>query len=179
MSAAHRLRVVLLLWKPRVESDPGDVTTAGLPYVLQVQLSDDATRWEPPGVVVRPGEPVSAAAARVADALGIVLPNVRRVLALDERPAAPGLPAETVLLVDGGWCTDADAVEVPPCPCAHERGCQHRRRWVTAEEACGTDAALAVGLGAAVGVAPALMVGRGEPSGPVGGDGGTRPGRGG
>ncbi|QKW52062.1 hypothetical protein [Streptomyces buecherae] len=160
MSVAHRLRVVLLLWKPRVESDPGDVTTAGWPHVLQVQLSDDATRWEPPGVVVRPGEQVTAAAARVATALGLAPPNLRRVLAVDERPASPGAPAEIVLLMDGGWCTDADLVEAPACLCVHDRHCRHRRRWATAEEACATDAALAVGLGAAVGIAPALVVDR-------------------
>ncbi len=160
MSVAHRLRVVLVLWKPRVESYPGDVTTAGWPHVLQVQLSADATGWEPPGVVVRPGERVTAAAARVAAALGLALPNLHRVLAVDERPALPGVPAEIALLMDGGWSTDADLVEAPACLCVHDRDCWHRRRWATAEEACATDAALAVGLSAAVGIAPAFVVDR-------------------
>lgn len=160
MSGGHRLRVVLLLWKPRIADAPTDVTTAGWPHVLQVQLARDRTLWEPPGVVVRPGEQVLAAAERIASALGTALPNLHRVLAIDERPAASGHPAELVLLVDGGWCTDEDAVTAPACLCPHERDCQHRRRWVTAEEACANDMALAVGLGAAVGIAPAFVVQR-------------------
>ncbi|MBC3985973.1 hypothetical protein H8N01_26190 [Streptomyces sp. AC536] len=170
MRGAHRLRVVLVVWKPRIADDPSDVTTAGWPHVLQVQLARDREVWEPPGVVVRPGERVVTAAARVADAVGIGLPNLQRVLAVDERPAVGGAPAELMLLVDGGWCTDADVVEVPDCLCAHERGCRHRRRWATAEVACADDAALAVGLGAAVGITPAFVVareGEGEPSGAV------------
>ncbi|MFE6778535.1 hypothetical protein [Streptomyces sp. NPDC057702] len=160
MSAARRLRVVLVVWKPRNAGDPGDVTTAGWPHVLQVQLARDADVWEPPSAVVRPGEGVEVAAARVAGALGIGLPTMRRVLAVDERPAAGGGPAELVLLVDGGWVTDADVAEAADCLCAHERDCRHRRRWATAELACAEDAALAVGLGAAVGLAPAFVVAR-------------------
>lgn len=161
MSGAQRLRVVLLVWKPQVPDDPMDVTQ-GWPDVLQVQLARDHTVWEPPGVVVRPGEQLVEAAARVAGALGLTSPKARRVLAVDEYPADGYAPAEAILLLDGGWCTDADVIDVPECLCAHERDCAHRRRWATAEQACEADAALTAGLGAAVGATPAFVIERKE-----------------
>lgn len=161
MNEELRLRVVLVVWKPRVEDEPMNLSK-GWPRVLQVQLSKDRTVWEPPGVVVRHGELIVEAMMRIASTIGMTLPNAIRVLAVDQTPATDDAPAEIIMMMDGGWCSDADLLEIPDCLCEHERHCGHRRRWATTQQACANYTALAMALGAAVGVAPTFIFERVE-----------------
>ncbi len=64
-------RVELLVWRPANPGDPDDLA-ACWPEVLQVRAG--ASPWRLPGVALRAGEPVRAATARVAYAVGLTLP---------------------------------------------------------------------------------------------------------
>ncbi|MEU3960674.1 hypothetical protein AB0F42_12750 [Streptomyces buecherae] len=153
--STHGVRVTLLVWKPVNADAPGDVA-AGWPQVLQVR--DGAGPWQAPSVVLRGGELVMGAAERVAHALGLTLPNVHRVLAVDQRPAARGRPGEVVLVVDGGWVAgeDAEVTGGGADSCAHAG--RHRRRWASAD-ALADDRELVVALGAAVAKLPPFVLG--------------------
>ncbi|MFD4994819.1 NUDIX hydrolase [Streptomyces buecherae] len=98
------------------------------------------------------------AAGRVAYALGLTLPNVHRVLAVDQRLAARGWPGEVVLVVDGGWVAgeDAEVTGGGADSCAHPG--RHRRRWADAD-ALADDRELVVALGAAVAKLPPFVLG--------------------
>ncbi|MFF5718777.1 hypothetical protein [Streptomyces buecherae] len=125
-------RVELLVWRPANPRDPGDVAT-GWPEVLQVRVA--ASRWRLPGVALRAGEPVRAAAARVAYAVGLTLPAARsRVLSAHRQRATPGSPVRLTLVVDGGWVAASEVLlatsELASCRC---RPAAHHRRWAHAE----------------------------------------------
>ncbi|MFE6775399.1 hypothetical protein [Streptomyces sp. NPDC057702] len=101
--------VHLLVWRPVDPADPLDVSRSW-PRVLQVVRDGVAS---PPGVVLRPGEALPAAAARVADALGLrPPPEPLRLLALDQRPPENGQAEQVDLVFDGGWLATDD---LPPC----------------------------------------------------------------
>ncbi|MBB5936194.1 hypothetical protein [Streptomyces zagrosensis] len=150
------VRVALLVWKPPTPAAPNDVS-AGWPRVLQTR--DDASPWQVPSVILRPGEQVMAAAGRVAYALGLELPNAHRVLAVEQRPAAIDFPEDLTLVVDGGWSVghhvhgaDGDASS---CPCEP----RHQCRWAHAHETDST--AVVTALSAAVMKAPAFVINQG------------------
>ncbi|MFE6778247.1 hypothetical protein [Streptomyces sp. NPDC057702] len=96
---ARQTWVHLLVWRPVDPGRPLDVSRSW-PRVLQVTRGG---RPAPPGVLLRPGEPVPAAAARVATALGLHPPARHRVLAVDQYPAESGPNEELSLILDGGW----------------------------------------------------------------------------
>lgn len=153
MTERH-VRVTLLVWRPRDPEDPGDLTY-GWPHVLQTR--DAATPWQLPGVLLRPGERVMTAAGRAAYALGLVLPNAHRVLAIDQHPAGPGRPEQLVIVVDGGWITDDDVpvAHTAATPCQHD--CRHASRWAGVDQ-LGHETPLATALGTALGKLPAFVV---------------------
>ncbi|MFE6778283.1 hypothetical protein [Streptomyces sp. NPDC057702] len=108
--------VHLLVWCPAQTSHTPD-PDLWWPRVLQVTRGEEAG---PPGVVLRPGEPIQRAAERVAGALGITLPPPPlRLLAVDQQPAEAGQLEELGLVLDGG-CLAADAL--PPCACGGHNG---------------------------------------------------------
>ncbi|MFI2033006.1 hypothetical protein [Streptomyces buecherae] len=124
-------RVELLVWRPANPRDPGDLG-AGWPEVLQVRAG--VSPWRLPGVALRVGEPVRAAAARVAYAVGRTLPARAPVLSAHRQRATPGSPVRLTLVVDGGWVA-ASEVPLPTGELASCR-CQpatHHRRWAHAE----------------------------------------------
>ncbi|MFE6778598.1 hypothetical protein [Streptomyces sp. NPDC057702] len=132
MSAAVA-RVDLLVWRPADADAPGDLS-AGWPRVLQVRAGD--APWRLPGVLLRPGEPVRDAAARVAYALGLGLPPRCRVLVAHRQLAASGQPVRLTFVLDGGWVGGSEVAlaegELSPCRC---RRVVHRRRWAPAGSA--------------------------------------------
>lgn len=93
------------------------------PRVLQVR-TDGAL--SPPGVVLRPGEPIQRAAERAGAALGISVPPPLRMLAVDQQPATAGQAEELAIIVDGG-CVAEDAFA--PAPCG-----RHGLVWVPVDE---------------------------------------------
>ncbi len=100
--------VHLLVWRLADPSNPLDVSRSW-PHVLQV-VQDE--RPAPPGVILRPGEPIPYAAGRVATALGLRAPEPLRLLAVDQQPAEPGHEEQVGLVFDGGWLA---AGGPPPC----------------------------------------------------------------
>ncbi|MFT2015575.1 hypothetical protein ACMA1D_06950 [Streptomyces sp. 796.1] len=81
------------------------------PRVLQV-VKDG---WGcPPGVVLRPGEAIESAAERVADALGIRLPESPALLAVDQQPAIDGGPDEELAFVVDGGAAEENAFQGLP-----------------------------------------------------------------
>lgn len=145
----RRVRVELLVWQPADSSAPLDVSRSW-PRVLQVVRDGMAG---PPGVVVRPEEPVRVAAGRAASALGLRPSASPRLLAVDQHPAEDGLPEEFALIVDGGWL---GAGALPPCGCG-----EHKLVW-TPTAALGR-VALAHALRTAVTGQPPPLLWRGEP----------------
>lgn len=150
----RQVRVRLLVWRPRDPDHPGDLS-AGWPRVLQVRTG--AGPWQVPSVLLRPGEPLMAAAARTAYALGLTLPNAHRVLAIDQRAPTGREPEELIVIVDGGWVAEGDvrAADGPRCACSP--ACPHQRRWA-GTDALADDVGLASALGAAVAAIPAFIV---------------------
>ncbi|MBC3982294.1 hypothetical protein H8N01_06895 [Streptomyces sp. AC536] len=123
-------RVELLVWRPANPGDPGDLA-AGWPEVLQVRAG--ASPWRMPGVALRAGEPVRAAAARIAYAIGLTLPARARVLSAHRQRATPGIPVRLTLVVDGGWVAPPEV----PSPAGMLASCRchpatHHRRWAHA-----------------------------------------------
>ncbi|WP_217196921.1 hypothetical protein [Streptomyces buecherae] len=114
---ACEVRVELLVWHPADPAAPLDVSRSW-PRVLQVARAGAAG---PPGVIVRPGEPVRTAAGRVATALGLRPPLQPRLLAVDQRPDEGGAcPEQLALIMDGGWLGTGGGGLVP-CDCGdHE-----------------------------------------------------------
>ncbi|WEV25573.1 hypothetical protein OYE22_10515 [Streptomyces sp. 71268] len=106
--------VHLLVWCPADTSNPREEDQLW-PRVLQVARGDEAG---PPGVVLRPGEPVRHAAERVAGALGLTLPPLR-LLAVDQQPAEGDDLEQLGLVLDGGRLA-ANALRSCDCDSAHE-----------------------------------------------------------
>ncbi|MBB5939887.1 hypothetical protein [Streptomyces zagrosensis] len=140
----RQVQVCLLVWKPLDPDAPGDVS-GGMPQVLLVR--DDATPWQVPGVILRPGELLLCASERAAHAVGRELPSRHRVLATDFRRLE-----HMTMVVDGGWVSGTDARtavgELSPCPC---HPTPYRRRWASSED---LDAVLTRALHAAVTTPP-------------------------
>lgn len=118
--------VHLLIWLPADPWNPLDVSQSW-PRVLQVVKDGTAA---PPGVVLRPGESLRQAAARVTGGLGLRAPlEPPALLAIDQRPPERGSTDidQLVLVLDGGTLpTEA----LPPCS-----GCgQSHLAWTATEE---------------------------------------------
>ncbi|MFE6775357.1 hypothetical protein [Streptomyces sp. NPDC057702] len=110
MRVPRELRVELLVWRPADPAAPLDLSRSW-PRVLQVARDGGAG---PPGVIVRPGEPVRAAAGRAATALGLRPPPEPRLLAVDQQPDEGAYPEQLSLIVDGGWLGAGDLAS---CDC--------------------------------------------------------------
>ncbi|MBC3989491.1 hypothetical protein H8N00_11530 [Streptomyces sp. AC563] len=149
--------VNLLVWHPEDplnSLNPLDLS-GPLPRVLQVVRDGEAG---PPGVILRPDEPLRQAAARVSAALGLRAPaRPAPLLAIDQRPSGRGGDVEQMVLVlDGGTLPTE---KLPPCG-----GCGRSHLvWTPLEEA--EQPALVHALRARVrgGQPPTLW--RGEPVG--------------
>ncbi|WEV28163.1 hypothetical protein OYE22_25550 [Streptomyces sp. 71268] len=102
--------VTLLVWQPADPLNPLDVSRAW-PRVLQVVRDGEAG---PPGVILRPDEPLRQAAARVTAALGLRAPaQPPPLLAVDQRPSGrEGGVEQMVLVLDGGTLSTET---LPPC----------------------------------------------------------------
>lgn len=147
--------VHLLVWLPADPSAPMDVSRAW-PRVLQV-VRDGGVG--PPGVLLRGGESLRQAAARVSGALGLRAPVGRpALLAVDQWPAEPGAGRgdQMVVVLDGGALATAG---LPPCG---ECGRPHLV-WTRRAE-LGERSALAHALRARVLGHQPLTLWRGEPS---------------
>ncbi|MFF5721056.1 hypothetical protein [Streptomyces buecherae] len=145
--------VRLLVWRPADSARPFDISR-GWPRVLHV-VKDDVPGL--PEVVLRPGEPLRLAAARVAAALGMrAAEDLPRMLALDQwPPQAGGDVDQMVLILDGGMSpTDT----LPPCG---ECGYSHVA-WASMDA---VEPATSHALRALVGHSLPPILWRGEPGG--------------
>ncbi|MFT2018439.1 hypothetical protein ACMA1D_21750 [Streptomyces sp. 796.1] len=107
----HREIWVFLLVRCPVENPKYFAPLGMWPRVLQVVRDGWAC---PPGVIVRPGESIPAAARRVADALGITLPKEPALLAVDQQPAIEGeQDEELAFILDGGSAPEDAFASLP------------------------------------------------------------------
>ncbi|MFT2017772.1 hypothetical protein ACMA1D_18310 [Streptomyces sp. 796.1] len=102
---------VFLLIRCPVENPKYFAPLGMWPRVLQVVRDGWAC---PPGVIVQPGEAITDAAHRVADALGIKLPKAAALLAVDQQPAIAGQQDEELAFVfDGGSAAEDAFADLP------------------------------------------------------------------
>lgn len=119
----YQVWVFLLIRCPAAQHGPH--SSARLwPRVLQVRRDGALS---PPGVELRPGEPIQRAAERAAAALRLRLPPPPvRLLTVDQHPADAHHAEELAIIMDGG-CVDEDTFDASTCD-------RHGLAWTTVAE---------------------------------------------